>query len=65
MLPVQAAFLAEHTGCDAACMHAPVALHGSEEELLGELDEELLGSCDATLRFDFACDTLLVRGPPP
>ena len=61
LCPVQVAFLAEHTGCDAARMHAPTALHGSEVELLAELDEELRGSCDASLRFDFACGTLLVR----
>jgi hypothetical protein len=54
----QISFLAEHTGCDGARLRAPPALHGSEEGFL--LDEEGDLCTAAALRFDFACDTILV-----
>lgn len=49
----QVTFMAEHTGCDGARLRAPLALHGSEASLLQ-------GQEPRGLRFDFACETILV-----
>ena len=55
--PAQVSFLAEKTGCDAARLRAPFAVHGTERSLL---QDEALGS-DAGMHLDFACSTILVR----
>ena len=51
----QVTFLAEKRGGDAAKLTAPI---GSEAALA---EEDALADCDASLRFTFLCDTILVR----
>ena len=58
LLDDQVSFLAEKTGGDAAKLNAPVGVHGSEASVA---EEETLASCDAGLRFNFLCETILVR----